>query len=141
MTGLLDIGDLTVKIPVRGVDVEVTGIGADGILYLLDKFPAIRSIFTGDTDGVTAEALMAMVPEAVGAIIAAGTGLPGNAEAEKRARALGLDEQVQLIDAIRAITFPRGIGPFVAMLNRLSAEADASGWAAGTRSLEPSKPA
>jgi hypothetical protein len=141
MTSLLDIGELTVKVPIRGVQLSVTGIGADGILHLLDKFPAIRSIFTGDTDGITAESLMAMVPEAIGAIIAAGTGLPGNTEAEQKARDLGIDEQVQLIDAIRATTFPRGIGPFVAMLNRLSAEADASGWAAATRSPEPSKPA
>lgn len=57
-----------------------------------------------------------MGPEALAAFIAAGTGQPGNEEAEKVAADLPVSSQLDLIEQILKLTFPKGVGPFVKQL-------------------------
>lgn len=140
MVGLLDIGSATKKVQVRGVDVEVFGVSAKGVLYLINKFPEIKSIFAGKGIKMSADDFFEMAPGAISSIIAAGCGLPGNEEAESMAASLGLGEQSDLLFTIFDLTFPSGVGPFVERLNSLGAVAEDTGWAQDTKSEKQLKP-
>jgi hypothetical protein len=121
MVGLLDIADLTREVEVRGTKISVTGISTKGVASLLDKFPDLRKIVAQRSDEVSAESLVAQVPDAVAAVIAAGCGYPGNEEAMDKAAMLSVGEQAEIIDAIFQITFPQGIAPFMEKLTRFAA--------------------
>lgn len=141
MVGLLDIGQISESVSVRGKDVEVKGISGRGILVLLDKFPEVKELLTTQS-GVTAEDLVRITPDAVAAVIAAGCGYPGNKEAEEFADQLTVGEQVELIDAIFRVTFPEGVGPFVEKLTKLVGVEEgegAFGWDRATNLREQSK--
>ena len=71
--------------------------------------------------------LLAMGGDLVAAIIAAGTGDPGDPVAEEAAGRLGIDEQADLLAAILRVTLPKGVGPFVEKLAGLGAGLDAAG--------------
>jgi hypothetical protein len=120
MTGLLDIAPVTRVVVVHGHDVEVKGISAAAVAYLLDKFPAVKSLMARgqitDTEG-----LLKAAPDVVAAIIAAGTGATGDAKSEAAAAALPLEAQFDLVEAIMAITMPSGFTPFVDRLSGLIA--------------------
>jgi hypothetical protein len=118
MVGLLDIAPLTKVVPVNGCQVTVTGISATSVAYLLDKFPAIKTLIAGRKITDPQEMIKA-APDAVAAIIAAGTGGAGNVQVEAAAAALPLEAQLDLIEAIMTITMPSGFGPFVDRLSGL----------------------
>lgn len=120
MVSLLDLGDLSETVMVSGKPVTVSGISAEGVLYLLQKFPELRALMTGHASDVKPEALMTMAPKAIASIIAAGLGYPGNEEVETKAGRIGFGSQVELIAAVMRMTFPEGIGPFVERLQALS---------------------
>ena len=111
MPSLLDIADLGETVTVRGTPVLVTGVSAHGFAVLLQRFPVLREALAGRE--VAAERLMEIGPEAVAAIIAAGTGSPGNAQAEAVAASLPVGDQIDLIEATLRMTLPRGVGPLV----------------------------
>jgi hypothetical protein len=119
MVGLLDIAPAVETVIVRGSKVPVPGVSAAGIANLLGRFPELRRMFTGNE--VKVEALQEVGGALVAAIIAAGTGTPGNEEAEKVAAALSVDEQADLLEAILKATMPGGVGPFVEKLERIGA--------------------
>jgi hypothetical protein len=119
MTSLLDIAPSIETVEINGKKVAVDGVSAEGIAILLRRFPELRQLLSGRT--VEAERLMAMGGEAVAAIIAAGTGFPGNEEAERIAGRLPAGPQIELIEAVLRLTMPGGIGPFVAALGRMGA--------------------
>lgn len=141
MAGLLDIAPAVEAVEIRGNAVDVYGVSVKGIAYLLQRFPELRMMMSGKS--VDPEALLAVGGDAVAAIIAAGTGYPGDKQAEEIAGKLALDEQADLLAAIVKLTMPGGIGPFVQKLNGLglvlSAEGEASGGAQATKSRKPSK--
>ncbi len=62
---------------------------------------------------------MTMGGEIVNAILAAGTGAPGDPDAEQAAGRLSIDEQADLMAAIARATLPNGVGPFVEKLTAL----------------------
>lgn len=126
MPGLLDIASTPARVEVRGVMVDVFGVSAEGIAYLLSNFPEIKALFMGKEVSFDADTLVTKAPKALAAIIAAGTGNVGNAEAEAIAASLGVDEQAELLAKIIELTFPRGIGPFAEAVNRLAATASGS---------------
>lgn len=131
MVGLIDAfgGDLAVEtVTVLGRKVSVPGVSAKGIAYLLAKYPDLRKVMSGKA--VEEAELFAMGGDVVGAIIAAGTGSPGDEAAEAFASALPLDAQADLLAAIIKATMPSGIGPFVDKLA-------AMGLGAGVPSVEP----
>jgi hypothetical protein len=124
---LLDIAPAAETIAVAGSEVAVHGISVKGIAVLLARFPELRTLMGGgEVDAELAGKLMAIAPDAVAAIIAGGTGMPGSAEAEERAALLSIDAQLDLISAVLRLTFPRGVGPFVERLTALGGSLNVS---------------
>lgn len=129
MPGLLDIANLPPTVTVSGgAAVEVTGVSVKGIAVLLNRFPAFREIFTGRVPELSAEMLIDLIPDAIAAIIAAGTGTPGDQRAEEIAARLSATDQIELVRVILSQTMPKGVGPFVESLTAL----------AGVMGVEPS---
>ncbi len=142
MVGLLDIAPAAETVTVRGQALAVQGVSARGVAVLLGRFPELRALLAQQHQDITPERLVAMIPDAIAAIIAAGTGSPGDAGAEAVADGLPIDDQVNLLEAILRLTLPKGIGPFVERLaglgGRLGVALPAPGTPA-TTSPEPSK--
>ena len=116
MVGLLDIAPSFAT--VQGI--TVSGISARGVVALLHEFPALKETLAGrETKGLNGATLLDLAPDAAAAIIAAGTGNPGSVEYKKAADALPFGVQVEFLDAIVKLTFPQGVGPFVATLEKL----------------------
>lgn len=122
MTSLLDIGDLTETVELRGKKIEVRGISAEGLLVLLGKFPELRVIMTNGADEKVIASLTEKLPQAVFAIIAAGCGDAGNEKAEAVAAKLSVGEQLDAFGKIWKLTFPRGIVDFIKALETLAGE-------------------
>jgi len=113
MVSLLDIGNISREVMVRGSALEITGISAKGVLILLERFPEIRMIMSNRADEVTGESISKMLPQALCAIIAAGCGAPGDKAQEEVAGRLTIGEQLEIVDEIFRLTFPQGVRPFV----------------------------
>lgn len=133
MVSLVDIAPATETVTVRGQAVPVHGVSARGLAVLLGRFPEVRALMAQQQQDITADRLVELIPDAIAAIIAAGTGLPGDSEAEAVAAALPVEEQFDLLEAILRLTMPTGVGPFVARLARL-------GGALGVASQAPATP-
>jgi hypothetical protein len=116
MSGLLSIAPLVETVEVSGQKVSVPGVGLRGVASLFQRFPALRSVFQG---GANLDDLVSVAPDAVAAVIAAGTGNPGSEKHEKAADGLPLDAQLDLLAAIKRVTMPKGPGPFVAKVSAL----------------------
>ena len=138
MVGLVDIAPVTSTILVRGQNIMITGVSARGIALLLARFPELRAVITGRE--VAMDALLKLGGDVIAAIIAAGTGSPGDDDAERAADNLTLEEQADLLASIVELTMPRGLGPLVERLSRLGllAGGGASAMQAAT-SPQPSK--
>lgn len=109
---LSDIGPLTENVPVgNGEFLAVRGVSASGVLALFLRFPELQSWMTGTK--VSGPTLIGLAPDAIAAIIAAGTGTPGDDGDEKRAAELPVDLQLDIIEVIGRLTFRKGFGPFV----------------------------
>ena len=117
MVGLIDIAPVTSMVSIRGQDIIITGVSARGIALLLARFPELRAVMTGRE--VALDDLLKLGGDVIAAIIAAGTGVPGDVDAEKAADNLTLEEQADLLGAIVELTMPRGLGPLVERLSRL----------------------
>ena len=133
MPSLLDVGDLTEIVEIRGKSVEVQGVSAAGLVVLLGKFPELRSLMTGTADESILKDLVGKLPEAVASIIALATTPPSDdpvarlhrqAAAEIKAAQLSVGEQLDLLTRIWKLTFPRGIRDFLAALETLASEVD-----------------
>lgn len=122
MVSLLDIVPLEASnetVTIRGKKLEVYGISLVGIVKLFRRFPELSGMLTGGIAGVGVEKLIELVPQAVTAIIAAGLGHADDAKHEAAAARLGVEEQIDIVQAILKITIPSGVGPFVDKLNGL----------------------
>jgi len=119
MPGLKDIAQSFATVTVKGVALPVSGISAEGIAYLFHRFPIARELIGGKSVDVTAETLVKLGPEAVAALIATGTGELNDRDAEKAAARLGLEDQLNLLEAIIRETMPSGPGPFVQRLSSM----------------------
>lgn len=138
MAGLLDIVPASAQVEVLGVSVAVQGVTARGIASLLGRFPAVQGALTGD--GITAEKLVALAPDAVAAIIAAGCGFPGNADHEAAAAGLPIGAQIDLLSEIITATLPRGVGPLVERVKALSGSLGLTTTGPDSRSLDTNSP-
>jgi hypothetical protein len=139
---LLDIGPVTENIEV-GPDkfLAVTGISARGVLTLFLRFPSVQGWFAGES--VNGAVLVGLAPEALAAIIAAGTGNPGDDKAEEIASNLPVELQLDIVEVIGRLTFKKGFGPFVERVVSLANSAATSanlGKAASTILPQQSKP-
>lgn len=122
MPNLIDIASATDT--VAGVAVRALS-GAD-IASLLARFPDLRKAISGVE--TSADALIATMPDAVAAAIAAATmsrtekTVPEQVEENERAASeLAVGLQVDILDAIIRLSLPAGIGPFMAKLETLTA--------------------
>lgn len=118
MPGLKDIAPSFTAVEVKGVRIPVTGISALGIAYLFNRFPVVRELIGGKDVDLSVEALASLAPDAVAAIIAVGTGCVDDPQAEAVAASLGVEHQMDLLEAIMGETMPGGIGPFVDRLSK-----------------------
>lgn len=118
MPGLMDVIPAAAKVAVGDVTLEVRGVSAKGVAYLLGRFPELRALMAGRE--VPLPELMAMGGDAVAAIIAAGCGYPGDEAAEQRAGEFAVDAQADLLAAILKLTMPNGVAPFVEKLTALA---------------------
>ena len=117
MVGLVDIAPAVESVPVGDQEIAVYGVSVHGIADLLRRFRELRELFAGRVD--KPEHLIDLGPDIVVAIIAAGTGAPGDKPAEDVARRLGVEVQMAFLEAILRLTMPGGLGPFVERLERL----------------------
>jgi hypothetical protein len=120
MVSLIDVGELSETVNIRGVEVPVTGISGRGLLGLLEKFPEVRKLFAARADEVDDTAWAKLAPDALASVIAAGTGTPGDEAAIEVANGLPVSVQLELIEAILRLTFPDGLGPFVERMTSLA---------------------
>lgn len=138
MVGLVDIAPITSSVSIRGKDISITGVSARGIASLLARFPELRALMTGRE--VALEDLLKLGGDVIAAIIATGTGAPGDVDAEKAADNLTLEEQADLLAAIVELTLPRGLSPLVEKMSRLGLLAGGGTSAMqATTSPQPSK--
>ena len=114
MAGLIDIIPQKEVLEVLGVEVTVTGVSMGSAGLIVGRFPELAEMLAQQQ--FTAAAILAHGPDLVGAIIAAGTGFAGNADAEKIAASLSADDQLRILEPLLRITMPRGLGPFVEAL-------------------------
>jgi hypothetical protein len=119
MVGLLDIAPSSATVEIRGAHVSVPGVSAAGIAYLINRFPEIRAMFEQKGFDRAAADLFTLVPNAIAAILACGTGAVGDPEAEKVAASLTASDQLKLMEAILAVTMPGGARPFVERMNAI----------------------
>lgn len=119
---LLDIGNPTIQVPVtEDQSVAVSGISTEGILNLFVRFPELQKYLGGK--GVAVADLVRVAPEAIAAVIAAGTGAPGDSETEVVARKLPVETQIDILEAIMKLSFRSGFGPFVQRIVAISGQA------------------
>ena len=137
MVGLVDIAPITSSVTIRGQDITITGVSARGIASLLARFSELRALVTGRE--VALDELLRLGGDVIAAIIAAGTGTPGDAQTEAAADNLTLEEQADLLAAIVELTMPRGLGPLVERLSRLGLLAGGASAMQATTSPQPSK--
>lgn len=144
MSSLLDIAPSARQITIREKTITVKGISAQGVVYLLNRFPIVRQIMTGHKiEDLSVETFMVIAPDAVNAAIACGFGFVGTdleeqEKAEEIAASFSIDEQVHALTEIMEVTLPRGVGPFVEMIRALTKKAEELGKAAATRLAEQS---
>lgn len=111
---LLDVASAPRTVRINDLDVAVYGVSGKGLAAILGRFPDVAKMFSGiEPDKAV---LMQMGPDVLAAFIAAGCGCPNDDKAEKVASDLSVGNQLELVDAIIKISFPRGISPFVAKL-------------------------
>jgi hypothetical protein len=111
MPGLVDLVLPKRTKTLYGVDIRITGIDADGVAALWDRFPQLADVAASGQFGV--REILSLGPDAAAAFIAAGTGAAGDANAEAIARDLPLGDKMELIADILEMSLPRGPGPFV----------------------------
>src|SRR5258705_12912023 len=101
MPGLLDIASLSTKVDVETnsgtAQIECRALTARGIAILLDRFPVLRELFSGQTPDMSPDMIIKMVPESVAVVIAVGIGKPGDAEAEAWADSLPAQTQAECV--------------------------------------------
>lgn len=131
MVSLLDIAPLSKPVLVREQQVDVLGISVLGVASLLKRYPVLQEALAGrETESLTADGLLRLVPDAIAAIIAAGCGTPDDADVEAVIAGLTISEQLDLLTAILELTFPRGVSPFLEKLGNLQS---AAGFAVGSK--------
>lgn len=142
---LLDLGPLHENVTVvTGKAVRVFGLSAKGLFLIFQRFPQVGKWFKGGvTVKIEPQALLAEVPGAISAIIAAGCGEAGNPKAEEVAERFPVEAQLDILEAVLKLTFRSGFGPFVQRMVALSEVVKSQNYGRGSVTTSPqgSKPA
>lgn len=139
---LFDIAPIVETVTVNGTLVPCRGVSMQEIVGLLTRFPTLRAFVWGgralNPDALSDPlALMREIPEAIGPVIAAGCGSPGDDSAERIASSLPIDSQLDLLGAIFRLTMPEGIGPLAQKLTALFAATGGGTSATETEAIPP----
>lgn len=120
MASIMDIGPLSASVTLRGKAIDVTGIGADALVLLLDLFPDMYKAL-GMRKEMDASDFIKLGPDIVCAVIAVGTGMDVKKESVDQIRSLRLTigEQMETLSPILRMTFPQGFHPFVDALSEV----------------------
>jgi hypothetical protein len=105
------------KVTIQGKSIEVQGLGVNAIAVGLSRFPETAKLF--DRRGWDFKTLLAEMPAAAGAAMAAGVGCLGDEQEEKAALSLPLEDQFELLTAIFNLTFRSGFGPFAEKFSKM----------------------
>lgn len=121
MADLLDIAPSTTAavVTVDGIRITVRGISIDAIASIVARYPGLKSLASGGFGDDIYLRLIEGFGPAVASIIAAGCGHLSDAEYEQRAARLLPDYQMDFLIAIAELSFPNGIGSFVAKVTGL----------------------
>ncbi len=116
MSDFLSINPAPGTVTINGKKIPVHGISMTGFGSLIPRFPNLvadlQERMTKD-GALTLIGIMDVAGPAIGPILAAGLGYPGNEEAEQKAAQLDATTQLKLLDKIVEKTMPDGLGPFV----------------------------
>ena len=138
MTSLLDIGPLTENVDINGNKIPVRGLSATALFELLRDIPELRILMAQKSlTNENAASLISQIPVAVGEVIAAATGHLGDTDHINAAIQLPAGVQLEFLEVIVRLTFPRGVKSFLDGLFALAPQGG-SGWGQATRSQEPS---
>lgn len=137
MAGLRDIAPIKETVDVNGTAVDVVGVSAEGLVYLLNSFPEIRMAMTSKK--VDPARWMQLGGKIIAAIIAAGTGNPGDPECEAIAASMPVSVQMEFIEKIMKLTMPEGPLPFMERATALLGGGALSNTAPATKSPKASK--
>ncbi len=124
MSDFLSINPAPETVTINGKKTPVHGISMTGFGSLIPRFPNLVSELNErmKKDGaLNLNAMMEIAGPAIGPIIAAGVGLPGDEQAEEFYAKLSASAQLRLLDKIVEKTMPDGIGPFVEQWGMLMA--------------------
>lgn len=115
MPGLSDI------IPITRVIHGATfrGVSNRDIAALFDQFPVLGKLATGGK-GLGSEILQ-VARDAIPMIIAAGVGEMDNSKTVDEAGNLPIEQQIDIVEGVIQLTFPKGIPSFVERLQRAQA--------------------
>jgi hypothetical protein len=117
MVSLIDIVPQKQTVQIAGGEIELRGLGLRQIADLLVRFPEVRKLLVEGAPAIDIDTLLAGAPEAVGTIIAQSAGQPE--AADTIADALSLDDLADCLIAIRDLTMPNGLAPFMDRIARL----------------------
>jgi hypothetical protein len=116
MSDFLSINPVPDTVMIGDKKVDVYGISMEGLGHLLPRFPDLiqRMEERRQKDGgLSLPAIIEVCGSAIGPVLAAGFGLPGNEEAERKATLLSAAEQLNALTKIVDKTMPDGPVPFV----------------------------
>jgi hypothetical protein len=117
MSDFLSINPAPDTVTIGGKKITVHGISMEGFGHLIPRFPDLMKALQDrmQKDGaLTLVGIMEVAGPAIGPVLAAGLGHPGDEEAEKRAAMMSAAEQLKALTKIVEKTMPDGLGPFVA---------------------------
>src|SRR5262245_12617774 len=121
MADLLDIMPQTAVeiVKINGHRIKVRPISIPVMVSLISRFPKLKDVINGDLGDNFVLRLFEGVGAATAAIIAAGCGRLGDAEYEQSIERLLPQHQLELLNAVVAVTFPEGFGSFLEQLNKV----------------------
>lgn len=127
---LRDLAPMRGSVTIRGQDFELHGVSGVSINNLLSRFSELRKIMVERGSSLTTEEMLRFVPDAVFSLIAEARIPPAANEQEEAVRRLSVlaeeegarklvpGEVADCLDVVINLSFPRGTGPFVEMLQR-----------------------
>lgn len=115
---LTDLAPQSKTVPIGDQSLTVHGISAKTGLEIVKRFPGVLGMVTGEKFDLAK--FIAVAPDAVAAIIAAAAGQLGNATAEEVAAGLGLEYQMDILEAVGGMTFTKGFAPFAQRIMALA---------------------
>jgi hypothetical protein len=138
MVSLIDIVPQKAIVQIAAGEIELRGLGLRQIADLLSRFPEVRKLFVDGAPAIDIATLLADAPDAIGTIIAQSAGQPD--AADTIADALSLDDLADCLIAIRDLTMPNGVAPFMDRIARLVSSAGGAQLGKGPVSNMPPRP-